>query len=85
MCTVSFVKTRRSRVRYAIVQEMFVEPVARGSGFGSTLLRLALDEAIAADCRFVEHGTPLDGARPLAFYERHGFARVGERLRWLPA
>jgi GNAT superfamily N-acetyltransferase len=85
VCTVSFVEALRSRGRYAIVQEMFVEPAMRGSGVGVALLRFVSDEAIAAGCRFVELGTPLDGARQIAFYERAGFARVGERLRWMPA
>ena len=85
VCTVSFVEALRSRGRYAIVQEMFVEPRARGSGIGAALLRFALDEATASGCRFVELGTPIDGARPIAFYEREGFARVGERLRWVPS
>jgi ribosomal protein S18 acetylase RimI-like enzyme len=78
------VEALRSRGRYAVVHEMFVEPAARGSGVGAALLHLALDEAIAAGCRFVELGTPLDGARQIAFYERAGFARIGERLRWVP-
>ena len=81
----SFVEALRSRGRYAIVQEMFVEPALRGSGIGASLLHFALDEAAASGCRFVELGTPLGGARPIAFYEREGFARVGERLRWTPA
>lgn len=85
VCTVSFVEALRSRGRYAIVQEMFVEPAARGGGVGAALLRFVSDEAIAAGCLFVELGTPLDGARQIAFYERAGFARVGERLRWMPA
>ena len=72
----------RARGRYGIIQEMFVLPAARSSGIGMTVLRFALEQAVANGCRMVELGTPADGERQIAFYRRAGFAEVGARLRW---
>ena len=84
VCTVSFLQAIRTRGRYAIIQEMFVEPDARSTGIGMDVLRFALDHAVAAGCRLVELGTPTHGDRQIKFYERAGFTKVGVRLRWRP-
>ena len=84
VCTVSFLQAIRTRGRYAIIQEMFVEPDARSSGIGMDVLRFALDLAVASGCRLVELGTPAHGDRQIQFYERAGFTEVGARLRWRP-
>lgn len=38
VCTVSFLQALRSRGRYAIIQEMYVEPDARSTGIGKTVI-----------------------------------------------
>lgn len=82
VCTVSFVQALRAAGRYAIIQEMYVEPDARSSGVGMAVLRFALEQAVAGGCRLVELGTPFAGDRQIAFYRRAGFTEVGARLRW---
>ena len=84
VCTVSFVEALRSAGRYAIIQEMYVDPGARSSGVGMEVLRFALDHAIARGCAMVELGTPYHGERQIQFYQRAGFTNVGARLRWRP-
>ena len=82
VCTVSFVDALRSSGRYAIIQEMFVEPAQRSTGVGMEALRFALDQAVSHGCRMVELGTPFHGERQIQFYQRAGFTNVGARLRW---
>ena len=84
VCTVSFLDALRARGRYAIIQEMFVEPAARSSGAGAATLQFALKHATAMGCSMVELGTPFNGDRQIAFYQREGFINVGARLRWRP-
>jgi ribosomal protein S18 acetylase RimI-like enzyme len=60
---------------------MYVAEDSRSSGVGSILLRQAQAEAKARGCAFLELGTPKSGERQIAFYEKHGFTTVGERLR----
>jgi GNAT superfamily N-acetyltransferase len=81
VCTVSLVHALRSGGRYAIVQEMYVEPELRGSGIGRDVLALALTRARELGCPFVELGTPFQGERQIAFYRRSGFVNIGARLR----
>lgn len=84
VCTVSFVDALRSVGRYAIIQEMYVDPSVRSSGVGMDVLRFALDHAVAQGCAMVELGTPYHGERQIQFYQRAGFTEVGARLRWRP-
>lgn len=84
VCTASYVQSLRTAGRYAVFQEMYVDPAHRSSGIGMALLRFALDHAAAAGCQCVELGAPRDGARAIAFYRRAGFDQVGARMRWLP-
>ena len=62
VCTVSFVQSMRSIGRYAIIQEMYVEPELRSSGAGTDVLRFVLGQAVSAGCSMVELGTPFHGA-----------------------
>jgi len=50
-----------------------------GGGVGARLLQAALDDARAAGKRRLLLGVYAGNARAIAFYERNGFARVGER------
>ena len=85
VCTVSYLTALRTRGRYAIIQEMFVEPAARRTGIGMAVLQFALAHAAAHGCNTVELGTPYAGQRQIAFYRRAGFTEVGARLRWRAA
>ena len=84
VCTASFLQSMRTGGRYAVLQEMFVESWARSSGVGRAVLEFALQHSVQRGCRIVELGTPRQGERPIAFYERNGFEVVGSRLRWTP-
>jgi ribosomal protein S18 acetylase RimI-like enzyme len=80
VCTVSFVHALRSSGRYAIVQEMYVEPQLRSSGIGRQVLEQP-SRSPAARLPFIELETPYDGTRQIQFYLRSGFVSIGERLR----
>ena len=82
VCTASFVQALRTVGRYAIFQEMYVEPDWRSSGVGRAVIDFALEHAVASGCQVVELGTPSIGERQIEFYERAGFVNVGARLRW---
>ena len=84
VCTVSFVDALRSVGRYAIIQEMYVDPSVRSTGVGMEVLRFALEHTVARGCSMVELGTPYHGDRQIQFYQRAGFTEVGARLRWRP-
>ena len=81
-CTASFAQAIRTVGRYAILQEMYVEPESRSSGLGRAVIDFALAHAVASGCEVVELGTPRSGDRQIEFYERAGFANIGARLRW---
>ena len=82
VCTASFQKAIRTAGRYAIIQEMYVEPDSRSSGAGRAVIDFALEHATASGCQVVELGTPRNGERQIEFYERAGFVNAGARLRW---
>lgn len=82
VCAVSYLQAMRTRGRYAIIQEMYVEPDARSTGVGMGVLNFALEYAVAGGCDTVELGTPYHGERQIQFYRRAGFTEVGARLRW---
>ena len=82
VCTVSFIQALRTAGRYAVFQEMYVEPRARGSGIGRAVLEFAIDHAEASGCQVMELGTPRNGQRTIGFYERAGFENIGARMRW---
>ncbi len=82
VCTVSYLDALRTLGRYAVIQEMFVEPAMRSAGIGMDVLNFALQHAADHGCQTVELGTPYDGDRQIQFYRRAGFTEVGARLRW---
>lgn len=82
VCTVSYLDALRTLGRYAIIQEMFVEPAMRSTGIGMGVLNFALRHAADNGCHTVELGTPYHGDRQIQFYRRAGFIEVGARLRW---
>ena len=67
--------------RFGVIQELYVQPAARGLGVGGALLARALGLARARGWTRLEVTTPPLPAfeRTLAFYERHGFAVSGGR------
>lgn len=81
-CTASFLTAMRTVGRYAILQEMFVEPESRSTGVGAAVIDFATEHAVANGCQVVELGTPRSGQRAIHFYERAGFENVGARMRW---
>ena len=52
---------------------MVVQPIYRGSGAGSKLLRAAIDFANSAGCRRITLLTDQTNKVAQRFYERHGF------------
>ena len=85
VCTVSYLTALRTQGRYAIIQEMYVNPDARSTGIGMAVLQFGLAHAAAHGCHTVELGTPYSGQRQIEFYRRAGFTEVGARLRWRTA
>lgn len=64
---------------YALIENVWARPDARRRGFGSMVLRAALDRCWARGCYKVMllSGSRLDGAH--AFYERNGFDKHAKR------
>ena len=56
------------------LEKLFVEPVLQGEGIGAALLQYAVQELGARTLWALEKNT-----RAIAFYQRHGFARTGEK------
>jgi ribosomal protein S18 acetylase RimI-like enzyme len=76
--TVSYVLALRYRGCYAQIEELVVNPRARGRNLGASLVNAATAAARDANCREIglyarEHNQP--------FYERLGFEYVGPELR----
>ena len=60
--------------RVAILEDMVVDPRYRGAGIGSRLLRAAIEQAAACECRRVTLLTDSTNETAQRFYRRHGFA-----------
>jgi ribosomal protein S18 acetylase RimI-like enzyme len=58
---------------------IYVDPPAIGSGLGSRLMAASLDEAAAQGAQTIWLGVWERNGRAIAFYERWGFERVGEK------
>lgn len=75
----------RAGGRYAIIQELWVDPEQRSAGIGEALLDAAARGCAEAGLAVMEVGLP--GARFAAldrvsrFYQRCGFTEVGVRMR----
>lgn len=63
-----------ARVKGGELEKLFVEPVLQGAGIGAALLQYAVRELGARTLWALEKNT-----RAIAFYQRHGFARTGEK------
>lgn len=71
--------------RYAIVQDLWVEPAWRSQLVGAGLIEAFLGLASARGVKSVEVGLPKAGFRGLeateSFYRTNGFTLVGSRMR----
>jgi len=61
--------------RVALLEDMVVQPDARGGGAGSRLLAAATEFARSAGCLRITLLTDAHNAAAQRFYGRHGFAR----------
>ena len=68
--------------RSAWLEELYVEPAARGRGIGTALLRAACDTAAAAGAVAVDLEVERSHERAAALYRREGF-RPLERTHWV--
>jgi GNAT superfamily N-acetyltransferase len=85
LVTASYQKAVRTRGSYALIQELWVDPDARGRAVGGALVESLCRRAAADGCRTVEVGLP-GSASPVfpATRRRYlgwGFSEVGPRLR----
>lgn len=71
---------RAVEVRPAIeFSKVYVLAGSHGTGTGAALMRASLDAARAAGAATAWLGVNEENARAIAFYERHGFAKVGDK------
>ncbi|SIO11049.1 Ribosomal protein S18 acetylase RimI [Agromyces cerinus subsp. cerinus] len=61
------------------VSKVYVLAESHGTGAGAALMRASLDAARAAGAATAWLGVNEENARAIAFYERHGFAKVGDK------
>jgi para-aminobenzoate synthetase len=82
---VSVVRAARTSGDYAVLQELWVDAGARGSGVGAALLAAVDAEARRRGLPQVEVSLPKPGnpeaERLQAFYARAGYAPAGQRMR----
>lgn len=80
LATVSYNLTMRHRGEYCQLEELFVEPAARGRNAGGLLVQHTIAHARERGC--AEYGLYIDASeRTRAFYEQYGLAVVGPELR----
>ena len=80
VATVSYNLAIRYAGEYAQLEELIVDPAARGRNVGGNLIETAVERARTRGC--AEFGLYLDATehnRP--FYEKYGFEYVGSELR----
>ena len=79
--TVSYNLAIRYAGEYAQLEELIVDPAARGRNVGGLLVEAALERARARGC--VEFGLYLLEAteRNRPFYEKYGFRHIGSEMR----
>lgn len=76
--TLSFNMAIRYGGEYAQIEELIVDPDARGKNVGGTLVKACIEAARARKCR--EIGLyAMEGN--VAFYEKYGFSLAGHELR----
>ncbi|XOV82109.1 MAG: GNAT family N-acetyltransferase [bacterium] len=81
MAAVSFNLAMRYGGEYCQLEELVVDPDARGRNIGGLLVEASLALARARGCR--EYGLYLVAAteQNLPFYQKYGFEKVGSELR----
>lgn len=71
--------------RYALIQDLWVQPIWRSREIGGELVRALCELASERQIAHVEVGLPRESFAGLsateAFYLRNGFARLGSRMR----
>ncbi len=72
MVTLQYVVSTALGGPAALLEDMVVDPAARGAGLGSELLKSAVDLARARGCRRVTLLTDADNQAARRFYARHG-------------
>jgi len=60
------------------IERLYVREAWTGTGLGALLMRRALEEARAHNCRVVVLGVWEHNQRALAFYQRFGFKQIGQ-------
>jgi ribosomal protein S18 acetylase RimI-like enzyme len=65
----------------AWLEDLFVEPDARGAGLGRALTEACIDRALARGCKRIQLDTNERNAAAIALYESAGF-RAGRAERW---
>jgi len=83
--TISVTVAVRTEGEHGIIQELYIEPEYRASGYGKKLLDQAITLTRAKGWPRLEVGTPPvpQWERTLAFYEKNSFVQIGPRLKWL--
>lgn len=61
------------------VSKVYALAESHGTGTGAALMRASLDAARAAGAATAWLGVNEENARAIAFYERHGFVKVGDK------
>ncbi|MFB9311170.1 tRNA (guanine37-N1)-methyltransferase [Agromyces hippuratus] len=61
------------------LSKVYVLAESHGTGAGAALMRASLDAARATGAATTWLGVNEENARAIAFYERHGFAKVGHK------
>ena len=80
MATVSYNLAMRYRGEYCQLEELFVEPAARGRNAGGLLVQHTIANARERGC--AEYGLYIDATeRTRPFYERYGLAVIGPEMR----
>jgi GNAT superfamily N-acetyltransferase len=81
MATVSYNLALRYRGEYCQLEELIVDPEARGKDVGGLLVRASLERARERGC--AEYGLYLveHTERNQPFYEKQGLERVGSEMR----
>ena len=84
MAALSFVYPLEHGGRSSWLEELYVEPAARGRGIGTRLLRAALHAAAASGAVAVDLEVDADHRRVAGLYAREGFRPLA-RARWVRA
>lgn len=75
LVTLQLVVSTAEGGRAALLEDLVVDPTARGAGIGSMLVAAAVDHAANLDCCRVTLVTDAENVDAQRLYERHGFVR----------